>query len=225
MADLQSKHPSDFPCQEEPQPQNETNDYWVWCLQLDPFCPRKVGFLGACEGKLQTGIPLPALQISNLPAVTHFSFDRDGMLFSPKKEFCLVRQCQAPISTFLCSPSNASQVPLGNMQELWLWWQQSQWKPHLHVFLNALLFVRLGNDSQVPLDNEPDQNLEKNKKDYEHRVAKEAILMHFVYFLPLPLLLSPFIHKQIPLSTPVSTFWKTASLHRPAMMIQHLFMV
>lgn len=101
MADLQSKHPSDFPCQEEPQPQNETNDYWVWCLQSDPFCPRKVGFLGACEGKLQTGIPLPALQISNLPAVTHFSFDRDGMLFSPKKEFCLVRQSQAPISTFL----------------------------------------------------------------------------------------------------------------------------
>lgn len=117
---------------------------------------------------------------------------------------------------------NRSPVSVKAEDDIHLLFRQLEVK-HLHVFLNALLFVRLGNDSQVPLDNEPDQNLEKNKKDYEHRVAKEAILMHFVYFLPL--LLPPFIHKQIPLSTPVSTFWKTASLHRPAMMIQHLFMV
>lgn len=53
---------------------------------------------------------------------------------------------------------NRSPVSVKAEDDIHLLFRQLEVK-HLHVFLNALLFVRLGNDSQVPLDNEPDQNL------------------------------------------------------------------
>lgn len=57
--------------------------------------------------------------------------------------------------------------------------QHFQRELHLHVFLNTVWFVRLGDDNDVSLDQKADQDLGNNNEEHEHWDTKKYIQTHF----------------------------------------------